>query len=546
MGFRQASGIVCAGIAAAALCSASPAGAAPGDIDTGFGDGGLLIVDASPATDETIASMSRAADGQIIGLGTEETRKYESPIVTRFDRSGRLDAEFGDGGKLLLDQFDEVEPYMGVGTAPDGTITFFTWIREFAILNEDGSVKHFGPIGSDSDEDFPRTLEPRPDGRFVVAGQHFDDYDPMIRGYLPSGQPDPAFGQAGVADLSGIETDDFNDIALRPDGGLVAIGEACCSSDGDHPLISLVAIDPNGTLDSDFGGGDGEVVIDPGPDSYANPGTLAVAADGEVTGVMYTNGAKVFRLDAAGKFDDSFGGNGFFRIPHGRGDSEYVNRILLQRDGRVLLSVSRDFGSGLRMLNANGSPDESFGGGDGVVYSNRWLPSTAIQVGKRVIVAGSDLAFEHSELRAFTLASGPAGRGNADGDHLDDAEDRCPESAASNRDGCPRTGRRVRLDHRPGRFTVHVYDGGYRGFDCDELGRVRLDLLRQGKRPKLIGSAPTGSGHYGAIRIGSWRPHGRFVATALPVEQKNGLGVCRRARSEVLEIPVHRDPDEDH
>ena len=539
MGLRQVSGIVCAGIAAAALCGPGSTAAAPGDLATGFGDGGILRVDAAPDNLEEIVSLAVGPDHRIVGLGSTITHRRESPILTRIDARGRLDKTFDGDGGILLDQLREVEPYAGFSIAPDGGITFLTWLRTFATLNPDGSLAGQGDIGGS--DDFPNAMLGLADGRFLLAGEFFDGPDALIRRYLPDATPDPSFGNGGVADLSGLDADEFDAIIERPDGGYIALGEAYIDGQ-DGSVVSLVALNPDGSLDIGFGDG-GEALID--PHRYLSfTHSLAIEPDGDILASFMAGGQSLLRVQPDGTLDTSFGKAGILRIQQPREASERVISILPQAGGQILVAVSRGYGSGLRMLEPDGSLDTGFGGGDGVTYSNRWFGSAAIQIGSRVIFSGADLEARKSQFRAFSLADD--GEPNADGDSVADADDRCPETPAANVDGCPRTPRAVHLDHRPGRFLIRVYSPGDYSFDCDELGRVRLDLLRPGKSPKLIGTAPVGSGSYDTIRIGSWRFHGRFVATAVPVEEARGMGVCKRARSKVLEIPVHRDPDEDH
>src|SRR5690606_20864974 len=91
--------------AALALWLAPDAHGSPrdGDLDAAFGDGGIALVDIGPvAAARAIAAMP---DGRIVVAGQSEDPAGTSGTdiaVAMLTAEGRLDAGFGDGGRVLL------------------------------------------------------------------------------------------------------------------------------------------------------------------------------------------------------------------------------------------------------------------------------------------------------------------------------------------------------------------------------------------------------------------------------------------------------------
>ena len=141
-----------------------------------------------------------------------------------FGQAGRLDSSFGNGG-VVITSFSRLAPGGQVNGVP------------FAALQQpDGKIVVVGQIGV------------LPDATGAVG---------LVR-YLPNGALDAAFGQGGVA-LA--EFDNFistgNSLAFMPDGRIVVAGEVL-SSDGSFDRFAIARFNPNGTLDTSFGG-DGKV-----------------------------------------------------------------------------------------------------------------------------------------------------------------------------------------------------------------------------------------------------------------------------------------------
>src|SRR5205085_5528829 len=77
--------------------------------------------------------------------------------------------------------------------------------------------------------------------------------------YLPNGSLDTTFDGEGVTTAPINVYATASGIAIRPDGKLVVAGTR---DDGSNVDFALVRFNPNGSLDTTFGGGDGETAAD--------------------------------------------------------------------------------------------------------------------------------------------------------------------------------------------------------------------------------------------------------------------------------------------
>ncbi len=193
-------------------------------------------------------------------------------------------------------------------------------------------------------------------------------------------------------------------------------GESYVAQVSDAGVASVVKLDPQGAIDTDFGTSGTATFVVPG----VNRGFAALAAGG---GKVYvglfaefaTNDYVVTRLDASdGAVDSSFAAAGTYI--HDSGVSEYLSTLLPLPDGGVLLVGSYPgamFPSSpilLVRLDADGDPLASFDG-DGV----RSLESVstvganfAVLDGDHVLLAGNGFADEtiFGELKRVSVTTG--------------------------------------------------------------------------------------------------------------------------------------------
>jgi len=179
-------------------------------------------------------------------------------------------------------------------------------------------------------------------------------------------------------------------VALQGDGKIVLVGGGSS--------VPVVRYNPDGTIDSSFGGGDGVIVLDPTPSMDDLGRKVAIQPDGKivVVGIGVTNPAHQFvaRLLSDGEPDSSFGVGGIARttIP---GQITSGLSIALQADGKILAGGA---GTGFNIivrLNADGSPDNTWDGDSivsiprsGSVFFDRGTLSLAVRPDGDVVALG--------------------------------------------------------------------------------------------------------------------------------------------------------------
>jgi uncharacterized delta-60 repeat protein len=213
----------------------------------------------------------------------------------------------------------------------------------------------------------------QPDGKIVLAGQ--EKGNAVVLRLLPNGQPDPGFGSGGKVTLNfpGAHSE-VRAVALQPDGKIVVAGDVEAAGNGDFLIVRYNA---DGSPDMSFGGGDGIETVSLG-NEYDDAEAVSIGADGRIvaTGTVDLpkggNGLGVVVLEPNGTPDASFGGGGSVvkETEIGEGDDRGV-AVALLGGGRILIGDSCGSGRGngfvlLRLL-ADGEPDPGFGGGDGIV-----------------------------------------------------------------------------------------------------------------------------------------------------------------------------------
>src|SRR6266508_2562764 len=111
--------------------------------------------------------------------------------------------------------------------------------------------------------DYANGLAVRPGGSIGVAGSSYDEM--MAAQYGPDGTLDPSFGTAGVVRISHDPTlgSTASDVALQQDGKVVLAGREFGAVSGSSLFdIAVARLNPDGTRDTSFGGGDGVVYLD--------------------------------------------------------------------------------------------------------------------------------------------------------------------------------------------------------------------------------------------------------------------------------------------
>ncbi len=256
----------------------------------------------------------------------------------------------------------ESEQFFGIGAAAD-------------VFSADGAWESYVFGASRLDLNAYRAIAPAPDGGAVVAGyaqRCLDGADPcenlstsffMISKALADGSPDTSFDHDGVVVTWMAPGGGYaNGVALQPDGKIVAVGPVTDAA--GNPSIAAVRYLPNGARDPSFGT-DGRVVLPGGTANdveVADDGTVVIAGNASPTGFL------VVRLLEDGSPDPSFGdGDGIVTGLTGR--TAGANDVALAPGGKIVVGgmVEKDDpvlgtvrGFGVLRLTSSGDADPRF------------------------------------------------------------------------------------------------------------------------------------------------------------------------------------------
>jgi uncharacterized delta-60 repeat protein len=378
-----------------------------GALDKSFdGDGWVE----SPYEFLGLSAILVQADGMIVTCGAAfEDGRYGDFGVQRYTAGGALDTSFGGGDGVVTIQFGEDDHCQDIVQQPDGKLVVVGTRRpkgntsadsDFAVarLYPDGAPDN----GFDGDgklttgfggTDNAAAVALQPDGKIVVLGPSGSSFSSLAARYLPNGVLDGTFDGDGKGT---IPTDRLSELALQPDGKLVALGYHK-SPNGDTTFV-LYRLHPNGTLDTSFDY-DGNAAYDFG--GLDNGKALALLPDGRILAAG-TNGtmAVLARLWPNGTTLDT-GGQQTHAIVAGSaylpGSAESGNALAVQSDGRLLVAGEVRNAAGTRSdaflsrFLADGQIDASFGksgtsyGYSGTINSARAI---AVQSDGKIVIAG--------------------------------------------------------------------------------------------------------------------------------------------------------------
>jgi uncharacterized delta-60 repeat protein len=236
-------------------------------------------------------------------------------------------------------------------------------ILDMTFHSPDGYVLWDGGAGFDRGRD----IALQRDGKILVAGYKTNgtDNDMVVIRYNRDGALDTGFGTNGAYIYdSGNGTDGGYAITLQSDSKILVAGESSNGSDAD---VIVLRLDPNGTLDPNFGS-NGIYTYD-GGNGYDAILDLLVQPDGRIVACGSTNNGTdddlmVIRLNANGTPDTSFGSNG--TVFYNSGIShDFGLRLILQQDDKILVSGGSNNGSNTDTIvvrfNTDGTLDTSFG-----------------------------------------------------------------------------------------------------------------------------------------------------------------------------------------
>ncbi len=193
-----------------------------GTVDKSFGNNGVVQTDFAGGVDGASA-MALLPSGKIVVAGTTYNSQGIGDIaLVRYNPDGRLDPDFGFGGKVRTD---------------------------------------FGANENAAD------LALTSGNKLVVAGATGQPgaYDMAVARYNANGSLDTTFSGDGKfrTDFAGYgTTDGASGVAVQEDGKIVVVGDTSRFPTGDGGFdFAVLRLNPGGRIDSNFGNG-GKVLID--------------------------------------------------------------------------------------------------------------------------------------------------------------------------------------------------------------------------------------------------------------------------------------------
>ncbi|MBL7945205.1 MAG: T9SS type A sorting domain-containing protein [Flavobacteriales bacterium] len=333
-----------------------------GSLDTTFGTNGAVVYApvAGPGGREfTITEILVLGNGKILVAG-RSTYYLSSALqqihVSRFNSNGSIDTNFGGNGTGRLSislSSQENGAAWEMLMQPDGKIllqatrtavtTGSLTYRLLANGTYDGS---FGSGGEalwawvNYSHTHGRCIALEPDGKVLVGGWLASptESDRFVRRLTAQGELDATYGTGGLVLLDEGDgyTEMVSDILLQSDGKLLVIGSVSTPAEQRFRVTRLLS---DGTIDTSYGTNGnamGPIVsgtIEPRRGRLQADGKLAFATNSTVGSVTRSS---IWRLDANGQLDTSFGIDGQLVDPFGTGTSK-THHVAQQSDGKLLI-----------------------------------------------------------------------------------------------------------------------------------------------------------------------------------------------------------------
>ncbi|MGB7070546.1 MAG: hypothetical protein WBD22_13715 [Pyrinomonadaceae bacterium] len=348
----------------------------PGCLDPTFGTGGKVTYQFSPSLGAPV-DIVILPDGKILEL------VYGNRFV-RLNADGTLDQTFGSGGvatfvwpatpggyavyangyAMRLQDVGGGQRVVVAGTRRIPSGRKFVDVLQIGRYMPDGSIDTlFGTNGTEMimAATFANEMEIQADGKIVIL----DGTGKVVRTNA-NGSLDTGFGSGGF-----VNTGLRDDVAIDGAGGILVGGEITTGKGTNSKmLLAVKRYTSSGAADTAFGMA-GTAMADFSA-RHADFGRLAIDAFGNIVaagGVVAPGYGQYYfaaaRFTSSGLADISFGGTGQVKFVGASGTGD--RGVLIQDDGKVVLTGQLNADYGLVRYNHDGTLDATFGNGGSVI-----------------------------------------------------------------------------------------------------------------------------------------------------------------------------------
>lgn len=333
-------------------------------------------------------------DGKIVITGAAD--QFSLGLI-RYNADGSRDATFGVGGKVADTIANISATASGLALLPDGKIVVTgaqvtmgegpSRVFYVARYNPNGSrewiVRRLGVPAPTCTQVHVcanqymyaevSAVAIQPDGKIIAAGGAGfantplavdEKFDFALVRVNADGTPDASFGPGGgIRHRMVTDNDSITELALQPDGKIVAAGYATVSG---NRQFAVARFNSDGSVDNTFDG-DGRVIMqvlggsEQAFDIKIQPDGKIVVAGDAFNGTI--NELAVVRFNADGLLDTSFDGDGKATTTF-YGRAAFGRSLLLLPDGKIVIAGGTNNGTNddfaLVRYNSDGSLDRSF------------------------------------------------------------------------------------------------------------------------------------------------------------------------------------------
>lgn len=233
--------------------------------DPTFGINGKVTTDIGGIEDRIIGLVLQS-DGKIIAAGSTDNGVQADVALARYNSDGTLDTSFDTDG-IVVTSFSNLDEFSSdVAVQSDGKIVitgesengantdFFTArYQTNGILDTTFGTNGKTVTDFSNSDDGATSLVIQTDGKLIVGGYSGNLLMPdfALARYNADGTLDAAFGTNGkvITDFVG-DADFVNDIALRGNGTIIAVGHSYTATNSDLAVAQYLS---TGTLDTTFG-----------------------------------------------------------------------------------------------------------------------------------------------------------------------------------------------------------------------------------------------------------------------------------------------------